>query len=82
MIPVILPPSIFRLRAEPHTSLLLPSKPVRDGKQDGRNCLFPETCLDYRVGGHLDFLRTNDFTPQQAFGRSFAYRQAPAVVYI
>ena len=85
MIPVILPPSIFRLKAEPATlwemfrlaGLPRPKRPIEQ-----RNRFFQPTCLDYRVDGHQDFLRTNDFTPQQAFGRSFVYRQAPASFYM
>ena len=85
MIPVILPPSIFRLKAEPATlwemsSLAGLPRPKRPIEQRGR--FFEAICLDYRVDGHQDFLRTNDFTPQQAFGRSFAYRQAPASFYM
>ena len=80
VIPVILPPSIYRLKAEPHPSL--PStKGLRDVGQEALKHLIAEVCLDCRVDGRLDFLRTKDFTPQQAFGRSFAYRQAPALLY-
>ena len=78
MIPVILPPSIFRLKAEAPVSS---TKPLRNVRQEALKHLIAEVCLDYRVNGRVDFLRTNDFTPQQAFGRSFAYRQAPALFY-
>ena len=72
MIPVVIPPAIYRLRVislEP----LLDLMPAEVGLY-----ATDRSSLEYKVDIHNDFLRTNDFTPQQAFGRSFAYRQALA----
>ena len=68
MIPVVYPPAIYRLR-ENALDTLLGAPPAEVGLY-ARD----RSSLDYKVDTHKDFLRTNDFTPQQAFGRSFAYR--------
>ena len=59
VIPVNLPPEIYRLKDDPVASLI---------------SIMNMSPLEYKVDKHDDFLRTNDFTPHQAFGRSFAYR--------
>ncbi len=66
MIPVNLPPAIYRLDLVPE----LLSKPPKEVGLYARNTGH----LEYKADFHNAFLRTNDFTPQNAFGRSFAYR--------
>ena len=66
MIHLNLPPAIYRLDLVP--------KQLRDGPKETGLYARNTGHLEYKADFHNAFLRTNDFTPQNAFGRSFAYR--------
>lgn len=69
VIPVIAPPRIYRLDLEAQRERFPGASP-----QELRAGAHSKSDLEYSVDERNDFLRTTDFTPQQAFGRSFAYR--------
>lgn len=77
VIPVKVPPRIYRLRPgfatseDNHGDYMPAGLPRRlPGGQRG------QTRNYYTLRNSSDWLRTTDFTPQAAFGRSFAYRCA------
>ena len=78
VIPVKVPPRIYKLRSRFATPVhdyddYIPAGLPRRLPSGQRG----QTRNYYTLRDSTDWLRTTDFTPQAAFGRSFAYRCAP-----